>query len=91
MRQSLGATRAAIHRMVIGDGLRIVVPGLIAGALGALLLGRLVASQLYGVGTSDPVVLAGAALLLAAVAVIACLIPTRRAARVSPMTALRDD
>lgn len=91
VRQSLGATRAAIHRMVIGDGLRIVVPGLIAGALGALLLGRLVASQLYGVGTSDPVVLAGAALLLAAVAVIACLIPTRRAAKVSPMTALRDD
>lgn len=91
VRQSLGATRGAIHRMVLGDGLRIVLPGLLAGAIGAVLLGRLVAAQLYGVDAGSPVVMLLAALLLAAVAMLACLVPTRRAARVSPMTALRDD
>lgn len=91
VRQSLGATQGAIHLMVLGDGLRIVLPGLLVGGAGALLLGRLVAAQLYGVDATHAGVLLLAAVLLAAVALLACLVPTRRAARVSPMTALRDD
>ena len=91
VRQSLGATRSAIHSMVLRDGLRIIVPGLLAGLAGALLLGRLVASQLYGVGAADPGVLLVAALALSAVAVLACLVPGVRAARVPPMVVLRED
>lgn len=91
VRQSLGATQGAIHRLVLGDGLRIIVPGLVVGALGAVVLGRMVAAQLYGVGAVDPGVMLAAASLLAAIALIACVIPTRRAARVSPMMALREE
>jgi predicted permease len=89
VRQSLGATALDVHRLVLGNGLRMIVPGLVAGALGALALGRLVAAQLYGVGAADPVVLAGAAIVLLAVALAACVVPTLRAARVPPMDALR--
>jgi predicted permease len=91
VRQSLGATALAIHRLVLGDGLRMIVPGLIAGALGAFVLGRLVATQLYGVGIADPIVLVVAASVLTVIALAACAIPTLRAARVPPMVVLRTD
>lgn len=91
VRQSLGADVPAIYRLVLGDGMRMIVPGLLLGTLGAFAIGRLVASQLYGVGAADPVVLIVSALVLAGIALAACAVPTLRAARVPPMEALRTE
>jgi predicted permease len=91
VRQSFGATRTHIHAMMLGSGLRMIVPGLLAGLAGALAIGRLIGSQLYGVGSADPRVLAGVVALLGLVALAACLIPSWRALRVPPMEALRND
>ncbi len=91
VRQALGANRGDIHRLMLGDGLRMIVPGLLIGLAGALALGRLIASQLYGVSTADPLVLASVIALLALIAFAACAIPTLRAARIAPMEALRDE
>lgn len=91
VRQALGADGGDIRRLVLGDGLRMIVPGVALGLLGAFALGRLIASQLYGVGAADPVVLAGSALFLIAAALAACAIPTVQATRVPPMEALRNE
>jgi putative ABC transport system permease protein len=76
---------------LLGAGLRMIVPGIVIGLLGAFALGHVIASQLYGVGTADPFVLASVAALLVLVALAACAIPTLRAARIPPMEALRDE
>lgn len=89
VRQSLGASAGDIWRLVLGDGLRLVLPGLVLGIAGALALARLLASQLYGVGAADPAVIAPAAGVLVLVALIACAVPTARAARIPPATALQ--
>ena len=91
VRKAVGARAADIHAMMLRAALRMVLPGILAGMLGALALGRFIASQLYGVDATDPRVLGLAALALTLVAWVACLIPTLRAARVPPMAALRDD
>ncbi len=91
VRQSFGATRAHIHAMMLKSGLAMIVPGVIAGLAGAFALGHLLASQLYGVGSTDPGVLTGVVLLLTLVALTACLIPSWRALRVPPMEALRNE
>ncbi|MBN8727562.1 MAG: ABC transporter permease [Xanthomonadales bacterium] len=91
VRQSFGATRADIHALMLKSGLGMIVPGLAAGLAGALALGHLIASQLYGVGAADPGVLATVAAVLALVALAACLVPSWRALRVAPMEALRDE
>lgn len=91
VRQSFGATGAHIHAMMLKSGLRMVVPGLVAGLAGALAIGRLIGSQLYGVGGADPRVLAGVVAVLGLVALAACLIPSWRALRVAPMEALRNE
>jgi ABC-type antimicrobial peptide transport system permease subunit len=69
--------------------MRPVVVGLAAGLGGALLAGRLIASQLYGVAADDPVTISAVALLLLAVGAGACWVPARRAMRIDPMRALR--
>ena len=92
LRMALGAEKRQIFQMVIGQGLRIAVVGLTIGAAAALILTRLLLSfsrLLYGIGPSDPVTFAAVSLVLTAVAVLACYIPARRAARVDPMVALR--
>jgi predicted permease len=89
IRIALGARTGNVLRMVIWQGMKLVIVGLVAGALGSFAAKKVVASQLYGVGPSDPVTLAGVAILLAAVAVLACVVPARRAASVDPVTALR--
>jgi putative ABC transport system permease protein len=75
---------------VLGQGMAMVGVGLVLGLGGALLLGRALASQLYGVGGGDPVVIGSVVLVLGAVATVACLLPAHRAARTAPMVALRD-
>ena len=81
-----------VTRMVISQGLRLVVVGLAVGLLGAVLLGRVLASMefmLYDVGPADPLTLACVPLLLTAASMLASYLPARKAARVDPMTALR--
>lgn len=89
VRKAIGARGADIHAMMLRGALYMVLPGLLAGTLGALALGRFIASQLEGVGASDLRVLGFAALVLVIVSLVACLVPTLRAARVPPMAALR--
>lgn len=89
IRIALGARASEITTMVILQGMLPVAGGLVAGVACAVMVTRLITSQLYGVGSYDPLTIAGVALLLAGVCAMACWIPARRAARVDPMRALR--
>jgi putative ABC transport system permease protein len=90
VRMALGAERANVLRLVIIEGLRLVLAGVGVGLIVSLLLGRAVEAQLWpGVKPYDPVTLACTVVLLLATGVLACWIPARRAARVDPMVALR--
>ena len=94
VRMALGAEKGQIFQMVIGQGLRMAVVGLAIGVAAALILTRLLLSfshLLYGVGPRDPVTFASVSLVLTGAAVLACYIPARRASRVDPMVALRDE
>jgi putative ABC transport system permease protein len=91
IRVALGARIEHIATLVIGDGLRTILLGAAVGVVLALAAGRLVASLLYGISPRDPMILAAAAIMLAVIGVVACLIPALRAARVDPVTALRAD
>jgi putative ABC transport system permease protein len=91
IRMALGAARGDVMRLVLGQGVGLVAIGIGAGLLGALAAGRALASLLYGVGAFDIAALSIAILSLAIVAVIACAVPARRATRVDPMVALRDE
>ena len=90
VRLALGATSGRVLREVVGRGLALATIGLVVGGAGALVVTRLLRSLLFGVGATDPVAFAGAALLLVAVAVGAAIVPARRAARVSPIAAMRE-
>ena len=89
LRAALGASREDLLRMVLGSGATLTALGLAIGAAGALGLTRLMSSMLFGVGPRDPATMGAVALVLALVAVIACYVPARRAAKVDPMVALR--
>jgi len=92
IRMALGAARQDVLRMVIGQGLRLAIAGLLIGAVGALLLTRLLsgfARLLYGVRTTDPLTFMTVSLVLIGVSILACYLPARRASRVDPMIALK--
>jgi putative ABC transport system permease protein len=91
VRLALGASQTDVMRLVALDGLRPVTAGLAIGIAGVAALGRLLATQLYGVSALDPRVLAAAAATLGAVGLLACLVPARRATRIDPAIALRPD
>ena len=91
IRMALGADRWIVLRMVMRQGLRLVAAGILAGLAGAFVLTRMIASQLFGISAVDPLTLTGVSLSLAAVALIACFVPARRATRVDPLIALRHE
>jgi predicted permease len=91
VRMALGAQTADVLRMIVRQGMAPVVIGLLVGIGSALALGRFLTTQLYQVSPHNPVVLATTASLLAVVALIACLVPARRATLVDPIQALRTE
>jgi predicted permease len=91
VRVALGATTDRIARMVINEGLVLTSIGVGIGIVGALLLGRVVSSLLFGVSSRDPLTLVGVVVALAGIATVASWLPARRAARVDPLTAIRGD
>jgi putative ABC transport system permease protein len=88
---SLGASRGRVLVEVLREGLSLALLGLTAGIAGAFAAGRILTSLLHEVKPGDPAIFIGTAGLLAAVALIACYLPARRAARLDPMTALRHE
>jgi predicted permease len=88
IRMALGGEARQIFALVLREGLAIVGVGIGVGIAGALAIGRALESQLYGVGASDPLVIGAVAATLAVIALLACVVPARRAARVNPATAL---
>ena len=91
VRMALGARRADVLRMVLGQGLRLAAWGAGVGLLIAAAAAQLLSSLLYGVSALDPITFAGVAALVLIVAALATLVPARRATRVDPLVALRDE
>jgi predicted permease len=89
IRLALGADKRNVFKLIVRDGLALVVTGVAIGVLGALAAGRTLAGFLYGVSPADLATFVAVSTLLCAVALVACLIPARRAMRMDPMVALR--
>jgi putative ABC transport system permease protein len=89
VRMALGARRGDVLRLILGQGAKMALAGVAAGAVSALGLTRLMSSQLYGVTAHDPFTFAGVSGLLLIVAVAACWMPAWRAMRIDPLVALR--
>ena len=91
IRMALGAQTRDVLRLVVNQGMRPVIIGLAVGIAAAFALGRLITAQLYQVSAHNPALLGGATILLAATALLACLLPARRATLVDPVQALRTE
>ena len=89
VRVALGASRVDVVSMVVGEGVRLAVTGLTLGLIGAVVLGALLSTMLFGVGPLDAVTYLAVSSVLLGVAALACLLPALRAASIDPMTALR--
>jgi len=90
IRLALGSEPGGIFTLVLREGVGLLVAGLMAGLAGAFAIRRAMESQLYGIGAMDPLVLASVAGVLFVVAVAACAVPARRAARIDPVVALNE-
>jgi predicted permease len=91
VRIALGAQRVDIFRMAVGEGMQLVAIGLAIGLVGAAALTRSVRTMLFDVSSADPLTFGAVSATLAAVAFLACYVPARRATRVDPLVALRDE
>lgn len=91
VRKAIGAQGHQIVGLIIGEGSRLIALGIILGIVAALAVGRLLETLLFDVKPADPLTLAGAAIVFAMIALLACLIPARRAGRVELMEALRQE
>jgi predicted permease len=91
IRMALGADRASVLRMVLGEGLRLTVVGVAFGLAVAFAINRVLASLLFGVKPGDPMTVGAVVALMAAVAILACYLPARSATRVDPMIVLREE
>ena len=89
MRVALGASGRDITRLLLADSLRPVMFGLAGGMFAALLASRVLAGTLYGVGSADPIAFGGAMAVLLTAALVAVIIPARRAAAIDPAAVLR--
>jgi ABC-type antimicrobial peptide transport system permease subunit len=91
VRLALGAEHRGVLALVMFDGLRMIGIGLVAGLAGALFITRVLEGMLFGVSALDPATFLTVTLVLGGVAVVACLVPGWRAARIPPVEALRTD
>jgi putative ABC transport system permease protein len=91
IRIALGATPRNVGRLIVGQGLKLILSGIVIGLVSALALQRVIGKLLYGVSPTDPLTFTMISLLLIAVALLACWIPARRATKVDPLTALRSE
>jgi putative ABC transport system permease protein len=91
IRTAVGAQRGDIRRLVLTDGVRLIAGGVVTGIVAAFVLSRALRSFLFEVEPSDPIMLTAAAVLFAAIGLLACWMPTRRATEVSALEALRAD
>jgi macrolide transport system ATP-binding/permease protein len=89
IRMALGANVRDVLRLVVSYGMLLVIAGLVIGLIGSFMVTRVFSSLLVGVGTTDPLTFIGVGILLTLVALVACLIPARRATKVDPLVALR--
>ena len=91
IRMALGATNSDVLKLVVTDGMKPILLGIVIGLVASLALSRLIASLIFGVRPTDPLTFAAVALLLAAVGILANLLPAYRATRVEPNRTLRDE
>ena len=91
LRMALGASQGSILRTILFDGMGLVAVGLAGGCAMAFAVTRALRQTLFGVSAADPATFIAVAVILVTVALLACLVPARRATRVDPMTAVRGD
>jgi ABC-type antimicrobial peptide transport system permease subunit len=91
LRMALGAQLRQVRHLILRQGMMLAGSGLILGLAVVFVLARFLTSMLYGVSPSDPVTFVGVSFLLAMVALLACYLPARRAARIDPMIAIREE